>query len=214
MSCTGWVSAVDIAIKYLSAGERYILALASCNAGTRVPFCNLMHRAIFGDGAGGVLLEPQHREKIIAIGEIADGRNYSKIFAPYPWSVIPPEIPEKYKKSFFMSLNQKVFFDAMDYYLPRFTNRLLSEAKVNLADIDLFLLHYASKPLFERSLKILKISRSKAFSRFDAYGNLVAAEMPVLLDEAIAAKKIDKGDLVFILTYGAGFTMGGMILRY
>lgn len=213
MSCTGWIVGVDFALRRLAGSENRILVLAS-SVGSRIFFRNPRDRAIFGDGAGGILLESHHLARFLAIGEIADGRYYSKIFVPYPWSIKPSEIPEKYKGSFFMSPNQKAFFDALDYYLRRFTDRLLSEAKVNLADIDLFLLHYPSKPLFERSLKILGVSRSKTFSRFDSYGNLVAAEMPVFLNEAVDTARIKKGDLIFMLPYGAGVTMGGLIMRY
>jgi len=214
MSCTGWVAAVDIALGYLARKEKRILVLASSLVGSRLYYYNLMHRAIFGDGAGGILLETRHLSNFLAIGEIADGRYYSEIFVPYPWSQKPIDVPDEYKGSFYMSPNQKNFFSLLDYYLPKFVKRLLGEAKLELKDVSLFLLHYPSKPLFEHSLKLLGIPRSKTFHNFKHYGNLVAAEMPVFLDEAIKCGRVKKGDLVFILPYGAGVTMGGFIMRY
>lgn len=213
MSCTGWIVGVDFALHRLDKGEKRILVLAS-SLGSRIFYRNLRDRAIFGDGAGGILLESHHRDRFLAIGEIADGRDYSKIFVPYPWSVRPPEIPVEYDGSFYMSEDQKVFLSALEFYLPRFVKRILNEAEVKLQDINLFLLHYPSKPLFEYSLKLLGIPRSKTFNNFIHYGNLVAAEMPVFLDEAISIGRIKKNDLIFILPYGAGFTMGGLIMQY
>jgi len=214
MSCTGWLAAVDIALRYLDAGKKRILVLASSLVGSRIFYHNLMHRAIFGDGAGGVLLESHHRSRFLGNILWTDGRHYSKIYIPHPWSIIPEDIPEEYKGSFYMSPDQKKFFTIMDCYLVPMTKSLLKEAKVELQDIDLFFLHYPSRPLFEHSLKLLGIPREKTFSRFESYGNLAAAEVPVFLDEAIATGRLKKGNLLLVVTYGAGFTGGGLVLRY
>lgn len=214
MSCTGWIAGMDIALNYLAKGEHRILVLASSLVGSRLYYYNFMHRAIFGDGAGGVLLESRHRERFLAIGQITDGKYYSKIYVPYPWSIPPSEIPIDYKGSFYMSDDQEIFFAALNYYLPRFTNWILKKANIRIENIDHFLFHYPSKPLFEHSIKLLGIPKEKTYSKFYCYGNLVAAEMPILLDEAISIGRIRKDDIIFILTYGAGFTMGGLIMQY
>jgi len=214
MSCTGWIAGIDIALNYLATGKKRILILASSLVGSRLLYHNLMHRAIFGDGAGGILLESHHLDRFLAIGLWTQGQYYSKIFVPYPWSKIPEDIPPEYDASFYMSDDQKIFFNEMNFSLVPFTKRLLSKAEVSIKDIDIFLLHYPSKPLFEYSLKLLGIPKIKTFTNFDRYGNLVAAEMPILLDEAICAGRIKKGGLIYILVYGAGFTGGGLIMRY
>ena len=214
MSCTGWLAGVEIALRQLDAGKKRVLVLASSLVGSRVFYHNLMHRAIFGDGAGGILLEPQHRNQFLGTTLWTDGRHYSKIYIPHPWSIIPEDIPEEYKGSFYMSPDQKKFFAIMDSYLVPSTQHLLNEAGVELEDIDLFFLHYPSKPLFEHSLKLLRVPREKTFSRFEWYGNLATAEVPVFLDEAINIGRLKKGNLLLIVTYGAGFTGGGLVLRY
>jgi len=214
MSCTGWLAAVDIALRYIDAGKKRILVLASSLVGSRIFYHNLMHRAIFGDGAGGILLESHHRNRFLGMRLWTDGRHYSKIYIPHPWSIIPEDIPEEYKGSFYMSPDQKKFFAIMDFYLVPFTRHLLNEARVKLEDIDLFFLHYPSKPLFEHSLKLLAVPRGKTFSRFECYGNLAAAEVPVFLDEAVSTGRLKKGNLLLVVTYGAGFTGGGLVLRY
>ena len=213
MSCTGWICGVEIALRHLAADKKQILVLASSTAGSKLYFHNLMHRSIFGDGAGGILIRAEERERFLGNSFWTDGRYYSKIFGPYPWSKMPDDIPSEYKGSFYMAGDQPMFFEVLDTVVPPLFNRVLNKAKVNMEDIDLFLLHYPSRPLFERSVKILGVPRSKTFYRFEQYGNLVSAEMPVFIDEAISTGRIKKGDLVFILVYGAGFTMGGSVMQ-
>lgn len=214
MSCTGWVAGIDIALRYLATGKKKILVIASSLVGSRLYYHNLMHRAIFGDGAGGILLDSRHLKKILATDLWTNGQYYSKIFVPYSWSKLPEDIPLEYSNSFYMTNDSGVFFKEMDTHLIPFVDRLLDKAKIAMKDIDVFLMHYPSKPLFNYSLKILGIPESKTFHNFKHYGNLVAAEMPVFLSEAIDIGRIKKGDIVLILPYGAGFTMGGIIMEY
>jgi len=114
-----------------------------------------------------------------------------------------------------MDPNQNVFFDQLSRVLPPFFKRLLLEADVAAEDIDHFFLHQPSQPLFEHSLKLLRmIPRAKVYDAFHKYGNIVAAEMPVVLNEAIQNGQVKRGDLVCMVTYGAGFTMAGMVFQY
>lgn len=216
MSCAGWICGVDQGLRALASGEQRVLVLAGSTAGSKVPFKELKHRAIFGDGAGGLLLESASQKgELLATALWADGRFYSKIFSPYPWSVHPQDIPTEYKGHFYMDPDQNVFFDQLSRVLPPFFKRLLVEADVAVEDIDHFLLHQPSGPLFNHSMKLLKmIPRAKVFDVFSRYGNLVAAEMPVMLRDGVQSGRIKRGDLVCMVTYGAGFTMAGLVMRY
>ncbi|OGX37426.1 MAG: hypothetical protein A3C53_02750 [Omnitrophica WOR_2 bacterium RIFCSPHIGHO2_02_FULL_68_15] len=114
-----------------------------------------------------------------------------------------------------MDPDQNVFFNQLTRVLPPFFKRLLLEAEVAVGDVDHFLLHQPSIPLFEHSMKLLNmIPRSKVFDFFSKYGNVVSAEMPIMLDEGISSGRIKQGNIVCMVTYGAGFTMAGMVMRY
>lgn len=214
MSCAGWLCGIDLAARCISTGEKRILVLASSQVGSRITFNNLMHRAIFGDGAGGTLLEGSDHGNILSIGLWTSGLYYDKIYTPHPWSKLPESIPPAYANSFYMSSNQEDFFTTMDFHLLPFCERLWESAGISKNQIDHFLLHQPSIPLFEYSLRVLNVPREKTFNFFAEYGNLVSAEMPVYLDEGIRNGRIKRGDIVFLLAYGAGFTMGGMVLKY
>lgn len=214
MSCVGWLCGVELASRCLATGEKNILVLSSCLIGSRVFFHNSTHRAIFGDGAGGILLEADASAgQILSLGLWSDGRHNDKIFIPYSWSKMPESIPKEYNNSFFMSPTQEDFFATMDFNLAPFCEQLWKDAGVKKDDIDCFILHQPSMPLFEHSVKSLDVPREKTLDYYAKYGNLVGAEIPVYLSEALSMGRIKTGDIVFALTYGAGFTMGGMVIR-
>ena len=219
MSCAGWICDVDVALRCLSEefGPSYILVLASSTVGSRLNFYNRRDRAIFGDGASGILLGTDGLEsgKLMCTQLWTDGRFHNEIVAPLPWSNRPSVIPKNYEGSFYMSPNQDVFFSSLSQVLPPFFDRLLQEAGITVKDVDHFLLHQPSMPLFDHSVKILSnIPRSKVFDCFARYGNLVAAEMPMMLSQGVQAGRIKSGDVVLMLTYGAGFTMAGCVFEY
>lgn len=215
MSCAGWICGVDQGLRAIASGEQRVLVLAGSTVGSKLPFRDLKHRAIFGDGASGILLEAVQDGSPLTTALWADGRFYTKIFAPYLWSLHPKDIPPEYKGSFYMDPDQNVFFNQLTRVLPPFFKRLLLEAEVAVGDVDHFLLHQPSIPLFEHSMKLLNmIPRSKVFDFFSKYGNVVSAEMPIMLDEGISSGRIKQGNIVCMVTYGAGFTMAGMVMRY
>jgi len=48
----------------------------------------------------------------------------------------------------------------------------------------------------------------------DKYGNTTAGTIPLALRDAVTQGRLRKGDLVLIVTVGAGFTTGGILLRW
>jgi 3-oxoacyl-[acyl-carrier-protein] synthase-3 len=48
----------------------------------------------------------------------------------------------------------------------------------------------------------------------DRYGNTTAATIPLGLQDAVQQGRLNKGDLVLIVTVGAGYTTGAMLLRW
>jgi 3-oxoacyl-[acyl-carrier-protein] synthase-3 len=46
------------------------------------------------------------------------------------------------------------------------------------------------------------------------YGNTTAATIPLALDDALANRRIRRGDLVVLVAVGAGFTVGAALMRW
>jgi 3-oxoacyl-[acyl-carrier-protein] synthase-3 len=46
------------------------------------------------------------------------------------------------------------------------------------------------------------------------YGNTTAASIPLLLDETYRQGLLEKGDLLLLAAFGAGFTWGTALLRW
>jgi 3-oxoacyl-[acyl-carrier-protein] synthase-3 len=213
MSCVGWVAGVDYALRCIATGEKKILVLAGTVVSRGESFNIVTHRAIFGDGAGGVLLEADERGCFLAGNLWTDGQYYTMINQPHEWSVHPTGIPMSFRGKFFMG-PRKVFFKVLREELPVCVESVLKEARLSKDDIDVAIIHQPNRKLFEAAIRSLKIPAEKAIQDFHRYGNTISAELPIALDENIRNGRIKRGDKLLLVTFGAGFNAGAMVLEY
>jgi len=52
------------------------------------------------------------------------------------------------------------------------------------------------------------------FVNVDRYGNTSAASVGIALDEAVRGGKIQRGDLVLLVVFGAGLTWGAAVIEW
>jgi 3-oxoacyl-[acyl-carrier-protein] synthase-3 len=62
--------------------------------------------------------------------------------------------------------------------------------------------------------KSLGLSDERIHNNIDRYGNTTAASIPLCLDEAIGLGKIQSGNLVCLVAFGAGYTWASALLRW
>ena len=223
LSCTGWLKGVDIAARQIMTSNKQerILILAGTLGSRTASFRIVQHRAIFGDGAGAILLEktPDGEEScIIATEFVLLGQYADVIHWPAPWTMHYPTVPEKFKGYFYMGENYldkpRLLFELAEIHLPPFIEQLWEQSGFTVDDIELAIIHQPSKPLFQKSIECLGIPEDKTVYNFDKYGNTVSAELPITLDELVFEGRIKRGNLLLLITFGAGITIGGMLLRY
>ena len=218
-SCSGWLAAVDVAVKMIATSEKpeKILVLANTLVNRIAPKKVVQHEAIFGDGAGGALFETCdgngsliYGSEFWCLGEFAH-----IIHWPAPWSFSFKNTPKKFAGHFYMGEGEpKLLFRLAEIYLPQFMAEFWQKTDFTVDDIDFAIVHQPSKPLFDKAVECLEVPPDKIAYNFDRYGNTVSAELPITLDEAIEGGQIKKGDLVLLVTFGAGITLGAMLVRF
>jgi len=74
--------------------------------------------------------------------------------------------------------------------------------------------HQANLRIIRAMQERLGIEDRKVMVNIDRYGNTTAATVPLGLCDAVAQGRLHKGDLVMLITVGAGYTSGAMLLRW
>jgi len=81
-------------------------------------------------------------------------------------------------------------------------------------DVALVVPHQANLRIIRAMQERLGLDDSKVMVNIDRYGNTTAATIPLGLRDAVEQGRLHKGDLVLLITVGAGFTTGGVLLRW
>ncbi len=212
-SCVGWVAGMDYAIKCLAAGEQRILVMAGTVVSHGTVFKNPVHRAIFGDGAGGALVEADPHGGFLAWRLWTDGRYYDVINMPHQGSLHPAGIPTEYKGYFFMG-SREVIFEVLRTNIASFVDGALADAGLSKDEVDIAFIHQPSRLIFEVAVETLGISRAKIVEDYERHGNTISAELPISFDETVRNGRVKRGDKVLMLTYGAGFSGGVLVFEY
>jgi 3-oxoacyl-[acyl-carrier-protein] synthase-3 len=92
--------------------------------------------------------------------------------------------------------------------------KVLEKAGVRAEDITWLVPHQANLRIIEATRERLNLPKERVYVNIDEYGNTSAASIPVALDEMEEKGLLKDGDLVLAVSFGAGFTWGGMLLRW
>ena len=81
-------------------------------------------------------------------------------------------------------------------------------------EIDLLVPHQANLRIIEAVGKRFGIDKEKVYVNVDRFGNTSAASIPIALDEARRSGRIKAGDLVAMVTFGAGLTWAAALYKF
>ena len=92
--------------------------------------------------------------------------------------------------------------------------RILDRNNVRPDEIDLFVSHQANRRIIMSAAEKLGLPPEKVVINIEKYGNTTAATIPLALNDAVEDKRLKKGDLLLMVSVGAGFTVGALLLRW
>ena len=81
-------------------------------------------------------------------------------------------------------------------------------------DLALVVPHQANLRIIRAMQERLGVDDSKIMINIDRFGNTTAATIPLGLMDAMEQKRIRKGDLILLISVGAGYTTGAMLMRW
>ncbi len=219
--CSGFIYGLSIADAWIRCGTyRRILLVGSevHSTGLDVSTRGRDVSVIFGDGAGAALLEATDDPDrgLLSCELHADGRYARELWADAPGSRYHPRIQPRMLEdaSIFPHMEgQKVFKHAISK-MPEVVRSVLGKNGLTPADLKLLIPHQANLRISQMVQRSLELRDDQVFNNIQKYGNTTAASIPICLDEAVRVRGVQRGDLVGLAAFGAGFTWGAALLRW
>lgn len=214
--CTGFVYALTIAEKFLlSPAYNKILVVGSDLCSRFVDYTDRNTCVLFGDGAGAAVLGKGIQEwGVLQTYMGADGRGGKHLYMPGGGSANPPTLETINNRMHFIKMNGQEIFRFASKIVVEVADRLLCRAGLGYEDIDLFIPHQANLRIIQTAIKRMDIAPEKVIINLDKFGNMSAACIPVALSMACREGRLQNGDLVLMIAFGAGLTYGGVLLRW
>lgn len=215
-ACAGFVTALDIAAKYIASDEHYtnILVIGAYAMTKFLDFHDLYTSTIFADGAGAVVLQATEEPGFLGSLLKADGsfHDYMGIYAGGAYHPITTERlaagehQVRFVKKFPEDLNSKGW--------PTITRELLSNAGFEVADVDFIIFTQININTIREVMTELGLPLKKTHWVMDHYGYTGSACIPMVLDEAVQAGRIKANDLVVMVASGGGYAMAAAAFRW
>jgi len=213
--CTGFVYALSLAEKYLrgGGGEKALVV----GAETLSKILNWQDRStcvLFGDGAGAAVLGLSEEEGIIATYLGSDGGGAHLLELPAGCSRMPASLDTVNNRLHYIKMNGNEVFKFAVKIMEEASLEVIKRGHVEMDEVNLFIPHQANIRIINSAAKRLGIPEERVFVNVHKYGNTSSASIPLALDEAYREGKINGGDLVLLVGFGAGLTWGSALIRW
>ena len=209
--CAGFLLALDIGRSRVRDRDRRILVVAVELITRLMNWHDRNTCVLFGDAAAAAIVGrgPKAME-IVAATAGTDGSK-SDILAVEIGGTRTPFSLEGKPQELVMK-GREVFKEAVEH-MSAAAREVLAQAGVGLEDIALLVPHQANLRILEAVQHELGLPAEKVIINVQEYGNTGSASVPLALWEARQQGRIKSGDLVLLVSFGAGFHWAGMLLR-
>jgi 3-oxoacyl-[acyl-carrier-protein] synthase-3 len=215
-ACAGFVTALDMASKYIASDKQYrnVLVVGAYGMTKWLNYDDYRIATLFADGAGAVVVQASddENEGVQAATLFADGQyhDYMGVYAGGTRTPITHEVIEK--KEHLLNFAKKIPIETNGTHWPRLARILLDRMHKQPADIDHFFLTQINIQSIFEALDNLGLPHSKSHNIMDRFGYTGSACIPMALHDAVSQHKLKKGDLVFMLGSGGGLSMAALSL--
>jgi 3-oxoacyl-[acyl-carrier-protein] synthase III len=215
-ACSGFAYALTVGAQFVGAGtHKKVLVIGSDTMTSILDYTDRATCVLFGDGAGAVLIEPSHADEVIIDFEHdVDGSGGQFLYMPGGGSLHPSTAETVEKRMHFVRQEGSQVFKYAVRRMAEMATHLLEKNGFTKDDLALLVPHQANLRIIRATQERLGIEDSKVMVNIDRYGNTTAGTIPLGLRDAVAQGRLHKGDLVLLVTVGAGYTSGAVLLRW
>ena len=215
-ACSGFVYAMETGAKMIESG-RYnnVMVMGADTMSSIIDYSDRNTCVIFGDGGGGVLLEPTDTDAGVLDSILhADGSGSQYLKVPAGGSVHPASKDTIEKKMHYVYQDGKTVFKFAVKKMADVSKEILDNNGFTGSDIKLFIPHQANRRIIDAAAKRCGLSPDQILVNINKYGNTTAGTIPIALDEAVETDRLSNGDLLLLAAFGGGFTWGSMLIRW
>ena len=224
-ACSGFVYGMETAHCFLKTNRemKYALVVANENLTRITNYSDRSSCILFGDGAAAAIVEYQE-DRLYSSYLSADGTGakflyartatpdnpFCKRKAEYDDGIEPG--PEGWEHT--MRQDGREVYKFAIKAMANSAQKAAEKIGFDLQQLDKIVPHQANTRIIETAMKSLKMPMEKVVVNIDQHGNTSSASIPIALDEAVRSGKIQRGDKICLVGFGAGLTTAAIITEF
>jgi 3-oxoacyl-[acyl-carrier-protein] synthase III len=215
-ACSGFLYALVTADQFIASGVyQTILVVGAEKLSSIVNWQDRNTCVLFGDGAGAAIMQAREGGRgLIAFDLGADGAHTEILSLPTGGCREPITNDVLDNGGHYIQMVGKEVYRYAVGAMNRSAEDCLEKAGLKPAALRWIIPHQANIRIIESVSQRLGVSMEHFFVNLDRYGNTSAACVPICLHELNMAGKLERGDLLLMVAFGAGLTWAGAVLEW
>lgn len=213
-ACSGFLYALTVGASLIESGRyKKVIVAGADKMSAIVDYSDRATCVLFGDGAGAVLLEPNHEGYGVLDSILrSDGSGAPYLHMKAGGSLRPASIETVAAKEHFAYQEGPPVFKAAVKGMADISAELLERNNLTGEDIAWLVPHQANKRIIDATADRMGLSHDKVMLNIQRYGNTTAATIPLCLWDW--RKELNKGDKIVLAAFGGGFTWGATLVKW
>jgi 3-oxoacyl-[acyl-carrier-protein] synthase-3 len=170
---------------------------------------------LFGDGAGAAVLRHlPGSQGLLTTCMGGQGKMAGVLFMPAGGSQQPASRHSVAVRGHFLRMDGRVTFKHAVHAMHDAALEALARCQLSIRDIKCVIPHQANQRIIDLVTERLGARPDQTFGNLDRYGNTSGASVAIALAEAVESGRIQRGDLVLLIAFGAGLTWGAAVIEW
>ena len=216
-ACAGFLFGLQFGGNLIALGQAKNVLVVGCEVLTSITnWTDRTTCVLFGDGAGGVLLQPwkEGMPEVLATDIGSDGNYADMLTIPAGGQEIPLTSGLLEQNAHKVIMDGSAVFKRAVRTMVGTTRNALTKCGLNEDDITWLVPHQANLRILVSTARNLGIPKERVYINVDKVGNTSSASVPIALDEARKADCFEKGDIITMCAFGGGFAWGSSVVRW
>ena len=215
-ACSGFVYAYATAQAWITGGlAKHVLVIGAELLTRFLDYTDRGTCILFGDGAGAVVLSASDEPGgSLGIELTTEPQGAYMIWLPAGGAKSPPSAETIVRGEHYIRMEGRETYRFATKTMATVALESVRKSGLEPSDVELFIPHQANIRIIEAVAKGLDLPMDRMYTNVDRYGNTSAASVPIALAEAVNEGRVQIGDDICLVAFGAGFTSGAVTVNW
>jgi 3-oxoacyl-[acyl-carrier-protein] synthase-3 len=215
-ACSGFIFGLEIGQQFImSRTYDTVLVIGAEKLSSIINWSDRNTCVLFGDGAGAAILRNRPKAHgLLTACMGSDGGQAGLLCLPGGGASCPPTHESVAAGMHFLRMDGKETFKHAVTAMHTAAVEVLRRCELDITQIKCVIPHQANLRIIDAVAERLGAAPEQLFINVHKYGNTSAASVAIALDDAVQQGRIQRGDLVLLIVFGAGLTWGAAVIEW